>query len=98
MRRLVRALIVAYSIRNREFKARHIVGFMAQHDLSTVIFVGVGGGEQDNEAVLERAVSRHATVVASCDVFETSTPWPFVVADGTALPFRRSAVDVVISN
>jgi ubiquinone/menaquinone biosynthesis C-methylase UbiE len=92
-------LVLAYSVRNRARKAALIQHFMRAYALETVIFVGVAGeSPQVNEDVLERAVERAGRVVGAFNVYPAKTPWPFVVADARAMPFRDYAADLVISS
>jgi len=91
--------VLAYSVRNRARKAALIQHFMRAYALETVIFVGVAGeSPQVNEDVLERAVERAGRVVGAFNVYPAKTPWPFVVADARAMPFRDYAADLVISS
>jgi hypothetical protein len=97
-------MVLAYSVRNRRRKAALISAFMRAHDLSSVILVGVAGESSDrnsshrNEDVLERAVEQSGHVVAAFNVYPTKTPWPFLVADACAMPFKDNAADLVISS
>jgi len=96
---LLRRMVLAYSVRNRRRKAALISAFMRAHDLSSVILVGVAGVSSNrNEDVLERAVEQSGHVVAAFNVYPTRTPWPFLVADGCAMPFKDKAADLVISS
>lgn len=99
MRRYVRRLVVRYSIRNRERKAAAITAFMRRQNLSTAVLVGVGGGDDPNGAIVERAVATQGRIVAACDMLpDIQGDVPYVRGDGRALPFRAGAVDIVVSN
>jgi hypothetical protein len=99
MKTVLRRLILAYSVRNRQRKASMIGSFMMANGLRSVIFVGVAGeGANLNEDVLERAVEQSGQVVAAFNVYPTKTAWPFLVADGCAMPFKDKAADLVLSS
>lgn len=99
MKRHVRRLVVSYSIRNRERKAAAITAFMQRQNLSTAVLVGVGGGDDPNGAIVERAVAAQGKIVAACDMLlDVQGGLPYVRGDGRALPFRAGAVDIVVSN
>ena len=93
-----RRVLIAFSRRNRQRKARLIQDFMRAQDVQTVIFVGAALGPERNESVVESSVAQGARVLAACDVMPARTSWPFVVGDGRALPFADKAADLVMSN
>lgn len=91
--------MLAYSVRNRDAKVRAITGFMREHGLSTVLVVGVAGdSDRPNEDIIEHALTHRAEVVAAVSHVPITTSLPLVVADGRALPFGTSSVDLVLSN
>ncbi|GAB2455831.1 hypothetical protein GCM10027265_01100 [Jatrophihabitans fulvus] len=94
----MRRAVIAYSTFNRRRKARQITGFMLDHAVGDVIFVGCSPGANPNEGIVERAVAERSTVLAACDVLECTVPWPFVRADGRALPFPDKSADMVLAN
>jgi hypothetical protein len=95
---LVRRAVLAYSVRNRRRKAQLISRFVRAQAVRTVAIVGVGGGREPNEAIVEAAVATEASIVAALDIRKASVPWPYVVGDGRALPWRDGAVDLVVAN
>ncbi len=96
---LVRRAVVAYGTRNRNRKAEMIRRHIETYGVRTVALVGVGGTvEIGNARVVEHVIERHATVVAALDIWEIKAPWPYVRGDGRKMPFRSSAVDLIVSN
>jgi hypothetical protein len=97
--RLARRAVLAYSIRNRRRKAGRIAAFIRERGLTSTLFVGSGGDRNANELVLEREIAAVTRIVAACDLY-AATPggWPYLRADGRALPFVDGAVDLVLSN
>jgi hypothetical protein len=96
---LVRQAVLAYSVRNRRRKAGMIRRFADQHDVRTVAVVGaIGSASQRNESIVEGEVASHARLVAALDIMVADVPWPYVVGDGRALPWRDRGVDLVIAN
>jgi hypothetical protein len=98
VRRIVRRLIVWYSVRNRRRKAALITDFMGRTHSRSLLLVGVGVEVWRNEAVVEHAVAGRAQTVIACDACEARPVWPFVRADARALPFRTRSIDFVLSN
>lgn len=96
--RLRRRAVLAFSIRSRNRKARLVSQWLEQEGLTTSIFVGCSPGTNENEGIVERAVADRTTVLAACDVLRADPPWPFVLADARALPFRDGAADVLVAN
>ena len=94
----MRAVVLRYSIWNRRRKASYIQEFMEKGRLRTAILVGCSPGRNANEGIVENAVADRAEVLAACDVLVSRVAWPFVLADGRALPFRDRAVDLVLAN
>lgn len=98
-KRAMRRLIIAFSVRSRQQKAKQIVDFMAEHRVSTVVFVGCSSGTNSNELLVENAVAQHASVLAACDIYPIEgLPWPYVQADGRDLPFEDGYADMVLAN
>jgi 2-polyprenyl-3-methyl-5-hydroxy-6-metoxy-1,4-benzoquinol methylase len=88
-----------FSTWNRERKARFVEAFVRDHDVATVLFVGVGQGWSPRWMIVEAAAARHATWSAATDMFKRSqVPWDYVCADGLRLPFRDQSFDLVLSN
>ncbi len=98
MNPLMRRAVLTFSKRNRARKAAWVARFMAENDVRTAIFVGCSPGRNSNEGIVERAVAERADVLAACDVLNSTVPWPFVLADGRAMPFRTSGTDMVLAN
>ncbi|WP_370892433.1 class I SAM-dependent methyltransferase [Janibacter sp. GXQ6167] len=98
-RSVMRRLVLAYSVRNRERKARLIADFMRQHEVRTVLLVGSSTITSRNEGIVERRITEHADLVASTDIADRrGVEWPFFVADGRHLPVAERAVDMVLAN
>jgi SAM-dependent methyltransferase len=100
LRRGVRKVALAFSIRNRRRKAAVITAYIRAQGLQTVILSGASTGNREpNEMIVERALLDVATVVCGFDIVaRRATQWPFVVADGCQLPYRDKVVDLVVSN
>jgi SAM-dependent methyltransferase len=100
LRRQVRRVTVAFSIRNRRRKAAIVKAYIQQNDLKTVIVSGASArAREPNEMIVERALLDVATVVCGFDIVaRAASQWPFVVADGCQLPYRDNAADLVVSN
>jgi hypothetical protein len=91
--------VLAFSVRNRQSKARLIADFMAKNKVENVVFVGCSAGTEPNELIVERAVADKAEVIAACDVYEVEgLPWPFVLGDGRQLPFADGYTDMILAN
>ena len=97
---LLRSAVTAYSIRNRKRKAQAVRHFMEETGSRSVLLCGaLGSGTLANESVVERAVGEAAESVVAFDVLALGPqPWPFVVADGRAMPFARGSFDLAVSN
>lgn len=91
---------MAFSVWNRRRKARLIAEFMTGVNARTVgVIGGIGSASQRNETVIERVVGSRAHIVAMLDVrMCRDAPWPSIVGDGRALPWRTNSVDLVLSN
>jgi SAM-dependent methyltransferase len=100
LRRRVRKVALAFSIRNRRRKAAVITAYIRANRLQTVILSGASTGNREaNEMIVERALLDVANVVCGFDIVaRRATQWPFVVADGCQLPYRDKVVDLVVSN
>lgn len=96
----VRRVALAFSIRNRRRKAAIVKAYIRENGLRTVIVSGASGRDREpNEMIVERALLEVCTVVCGFDIVARgTTQWPFVVADGCALPYRDKVVDLVVSN
>jgi hypothetical protein len=94
----MRAAVLAFSTHNRRRKAELIGRFLTENQVRDAVFVGSGLGANRNEGIVEEAIARQVPTIAACDVHVTKVPWPFVLADGRALPFADDATDFVLSN
>ncbi|MGO1973166.1 MAG: methyltransferase domain-containing protein [Propionibacteriaceae bacterium] len=98
MNRHLRRAVLAFSIRNRKIKAALVRDFLTQVQAKNAIFVGCSPGTNPNEGIVERAVSDLLEVRAACDVLASEVDWPFVLADGRALPFGTRSCDFILAN
>jgi hypothetical protein len=100
VRRVVRPLVVRYSIRNRNRKAALIADWMTAHGCQTVLFVGSSGTENitPNENIVELELARRFEVVMAVNLTPRTTPYPFQVADGRDMPFPDQWVDFALAN
>jgi hypothetical protein len=96
----LRWAVTAFSLWNRRRKVALIKQFIARRGIRTAVFVGGGvGSTQRNESIIERAISEDTMVMALLDVaLIVAPPWPGVIGDGRALPWRAQAVDLVLAN
>jgi len=96
---ILRPLVIAFSVRNRRRKAELISAFMRRAGIDTVILVGARPHDQQrNGSIVEEAIARRSTVLSVCDVNPSVSVWPFVQADGRALPYVDRCSDLVLSN
>lgn len=98
MNRHLRRAVLAFSIRNRKIKAGLVRDFLLRVQAKDAIFVGCSPGTNPNEGIVERAVSERLMVRAACDVLHSEVDWPFVLADGRALPFGTGSCDFILAN
>lgn len=86
--------------RNRQRKADWLDRFIADHDVRTVLFVGVGIPPRwEWEGLIERTAAERADwVVWSGLACGDRDMRPLVLADGLRLPFPDGAFDLVYSN
>lgn len=100
VKRLLRRAVTAFSLWNRRRKVDLIEQFMTREGVSTVAIVGGGVGfAEGNELVIERAIGDSACILALLDVeLAVALPWPCVIGDGRALPWRDQSVDLVVAN
>ncbi len=96
--RPLRRAVLAFSTRNRAKKARIIEEFMARQEIRNALFVGCSPGTNPNEGIVEKAIAGRVPILAACDILASAVPWPFVLADGRALPFRTRSTDLVLAN
>ena len=94
----MRQAVLIFSVRSRHKKAIVITEFMKKHHVRNVIFVGLGDVSWRNNRIVENAIASQVQVLAACDMMTVKHPWPYVIADGTALPFISSCTDAVVSN
>lgn len=91
--------MIAFSVLNRRRKSVLIERFMAEQRVDNVVFVGCSPGTNPNELVVENAVAGNARVLFACDLLRCDDlAWPFVRADGLALPLRPGTADFVVAN
>jgi 2-polyprenyl-3-methyl-5-hydroxy-6-metoxy-1,4-benzoquinol methylase len=94
-----RTIAHRFRIWNRTRKARVVDAIMTDTRARSVLFVGVGGGWDEESSIVERAAARRAARVVACDLYPAvDLPWTYVRCDGTALPFKAGAFDLVLSN
>ena len=100
MSSLIRRAVVAFSLRSRARKAELVKVFIERNGTRTVAVVGgIGSGTQENEGIVEKAVSDVATIVAMLDIeLPMLPPFPCLIGDGRSLPWRDQSVDLVIAN
>jgi hypothetical protein len=96
---VVRSAAIAFSVRNRHRKAEVISEFIRRSGIHSVILVGTRPNDpQRNGSIVEGAIARGSNVLAACDINPAVSPWPFVQADGCALPYADRCSDLVLSN
>jgi glycosyltransferase involved in cell wall biosynthesis len=87
-----------FGIRNRRRKARVIRSYLRGAGVETVVLVGSGGASLPHELIVERAIASEVTIAGVVDLWpSTTTGWPYIRADGRALPLRDQSVDLVLS-
>jgi 2-polyprenyl-3-methyl-5-hydroxy-6-metoxy-1,4-benzoquinol methylase len=93
-------LLLALRMRSRLRKAALLQELLSREPAGSVLLVGCGQGWTEVDLVIERAVTRDAERVVACDLHEGRgrIPWPYVRANGLALPFADNSFDVVVSN
>ena len=92
-------LFPAFSTWNRRRKARVVADLVERHGVRSVLFVGVGGGWEPREVLVEQAAASRTSFRVACDLHPWSNaPWPYVRTSGLALPFADQAFDLVLSN
>jgi hypothetical protein len=82
---------------NRARKVEWLHRFVQQHQIRTVVLVGVGTSRADWENLVERSLVGWVDQVTWTGL-DRDAAAPYVVADALALPFRDDAVDLVFSN
>jgi hypothetical protein len=100
LKKVVRRAVLCYSIRNRHAKARAISEWMSEHDCKTMLFVGALGRESgdSNIGIVERELSQSRTVKMAINIVSVDTDYPFLIADGRAMPFEDGYVDFALAN
>src|SRR4051812_2217063 len=99
LKQALRRAVIHYSVSNRRRKAEMIGRFIEARQARTVILAGaVGSASEKNESVVERALEGKARIISAFDVVPAQTPWPYVVGDARAMPYRRRAADLLVSN
>lgn len=96
---LVRRLVLWYSIRNRQRKARRISDWLNAQNCNTVLLVGATGhAGQPNEDIVENSVIAGREVVMGFNVYPADAPYPFMVADARSMPFEDGYADFALAN
>jgi hypothetical protein len=98
VRDLVWSLVGTYAAVNRRRKAAIICDVARRHDLATVLLVGAAVTGNPQDGIVELALDRQMEVVSACNIEPLPLPWPSVVGDARCLPYKSSAVDMVVSN
>ncbi len=90
-----------YSLYNRRRKAETVLGFIESIEAERVLFVGVGGDDDEARTNLfEAAVSAKLSKPVGTGLGHEAPAFAssYVQADGLALPFADRSFDVVVSN
>ncbi len=90
-----------YSLYNRRRKAETVLGFLESIQAQRVLFVGVGGDDDEARTNLfEAAVSNKLLMPIGTGLGHEAPAFAssYVQADGLALPFADGSFDVVVSN
>jgi hypothetical protein len=99
VRRLVRAAVVAYSIRNRRRKAARVLEHMRRYGLKTIVVVGIeGDGGDANADRIESVLAQERDLLAAVNVATVTTQLRLIVGDGRLLPLASRACDLILSN
>jgi SAM-dependent methyltransferase len=93
-------VIVPARWRSRRTKGRLIQQAMREWGQTrSLLLIGAGQGWTDLDIEVERAAAEGVPLVVATDLHRYSqVPWPYLVADGTKLPFADGTFDVVVSN
>lgn len=89
-----------YSLYNRRRKASIVIELIEALEVSSVLFVGVGSGEEDRTNLFESLVAATApsSIGAGLGPIAPDFVTNYLQADGLALPFADRSFDLVISN
>lgn len=89
-----------YSLYNRRRKARMVAAFMEEVGARSVLFVGVGAGEEARTNLFESLAAETAklSMAAGLGPIDPGIADHYVQADGLALPFAGQSFDLVVSN
>ena len=102
--RLTAGLLRRGSRWNRLRKARRVLALMAESRPKSVLLVGLGREGLAEANLVERSVATAAPWAVLCGLHEDPVRAgelagrPYVRCDGRALPFKRGAFDMVVSN
>ena len=91
-------LVHRYAVRNRRRKARLVLDIARRGDLRTVLLVGAAVTGNPQDGIVENILAEQLDVLSACNIAAVPLPWPAVVGDARALPYRTAAVDLVVSN
>jgi hypothetical protein len=103
-KKIVRKVVLAYSIRNRQRKADRILAFAAENGLRTVLLVGVAGDEHAGDpkmihsGIVEKRIAQKCEIKMSISVDAAVVDYPFMIADVKEMPFADNYVDLAIAN
>jgi len=103
MRPLIRKAAVAYSVRNRHRKARQILAWLDEQNISDVLFVGTMGNEpaeynKQNAGIVEDEIAARYPVKMGINIEPAVTLHPFMIADARQMPFEDEYVDFALAN
>ncbi len=97
---MIRGAVQWFSVTNRRRKLERVKRLIRQHDVRSVLLVGVSGAGYEGENLIERGVGAATEFALFTGLVEhTRDRWePYVVCDAMALPFPDHAFDLVLSN
>lgn len=101
---VLRKVVLAYSIRNRNRKAANIIAWLAPHEVEDVLLVGATGDEyagvklMAHSGIVERRLAERYKIKMSINVEPAITTYPFMLADARDMPFEDDYVDFALAN